>query len=108
MSGFLVDGRCHETAGDVLAAVTAWLPTSKPGGVCFFATGGDLPSLAGSVVSARLSCLDVVTGASTAQSLSWGLPSCEPGFADYGLEYVIFVVALVFAAFSGFRTGYRA
>lgn len=107
MSGYVVDGRCYPTASEAASAVTSWLPSAKSGGVCYFAAAGDYPSLAGEVVSARLTCLDVATGASSAQSLAWALPHCEQGFADYGGEYLLFVLALAFAVFSGFRTGYR-
>lgn len=107
MSGFVVDGRCYPTTAEAVQAVTTWLPSAKSSGVCYFAAPGDYPAASGEVVNARLTCLDVATGATSAQSLAWALPHCEQGFADYGGEYLLFVLALAFAVFSGFRTGYR-
>lgn len=104
--GFGFGGRCFKDEAALLADALVSMP-QVPGHVCQWG-GGVGPTIVGNVLSGTLGCRSLTVGDQWQQSFVVELPRCEQGFGDYGAEYVLFVLALVFAVFSGFRTGFRA
>lgn len=104
--GFAWNGTCHQDAASALAAFIEDVPASGSA-VTTFATaptisGGGLISW--SIVSQSLAGGDPVTVASSTQ-----LPVCtSESLAQLPVQSVLVYLAMLFAAFVGFRTGFRA
>ncbi|MBN8461497.1 MAG: hypothetical protein J0M01_01575 [Dechloromonas sp.] len=102
--GFGWNGVCYPDAPAALEAFALDVPSSDSGGVNAFV---GMPSISGGgLVSWSIVKIpfggDAVTSTGTTQ-----LQACNEGVEQWPVQSLLLVVALFFAAFSGFRTGYR-
>lgn len=104
--GYGFAGRCFKDEASLIADALVRMP-QVPGYLCEWG-GGVGPAFQGTALTGTLGCRSLTSGEVTQQSFAVQIARCEQGFGDYGVEYLLFVVALIFAAFVGFRTGYRS
>lgn len=104
--GYAWNGVCHQSTANALAAFVEDVP-SAGNAVTSFAgtpsiTSGGLVTW--SIISQSLSGGDPVTVASTTQ-----LPPCaSESLAQLPVQSILVYLAMLFAAFVGFRTGFRS
>lgn len=102
------NGHCYETGAQALTAFNLDLPSIDGAGV--------LQLLSSSVDANGLITATARKGSFGALSMSWSpntpftyqLPTCTyDSLGQFWTTDIVFVCAMVFAAFAGFRTGFR-
>lgn len=102
--GYAWHGVCYPDSAKALEAFANDLPSASGNGVVGFASP---PSIAGSVVSWTVTNVRLDGSASTTTTGTTALQSCTDTVAQYPVQSILFYLALLFAAFAGFRTGFR-
>jgi len=103
--GYAWNGVCHPDTGAALNAFAASVPAVTGSAVNSFAA---VPGISGSglvswsIVSKPLTSADVVMVTGTTQLLT-----CTEGVDQWPVQSLLLPIALFFAAFAGFKTGYR-
>ena len=103
--GYAWNGVCHPDTGAALNAFAASVPSVTGAVVNSFAAA---PVISGSglvswsIFSKPLTSADAVMVTGTTQLLT-----CSEGVDQWPVQSLLFPIALFFAAFAGFKTGYR-
>jgi len=104
--GYSWNGVCFPTAADALAAFQDDIPSSSGNAINSFTAQ---PTISGSglvtwsISSRPFIAADPITTAGTTQLLTCSTESME----QWPVQSILMVVALFFAAFAGFKAGYR-
>ena len=108
--GYAWGGQCHETAAQAFDSFVRKFPASDAYGVTTF--GGTAPSVNGSGLITFQSAWAPLSGSGSiayqTKSGTLQLPSCTyDSMGSFWTSDIIFLCAMVFSAFAGFRTGFR-
>lgn len=105
--GRVWNGRCYQDEASALSAFVRDLTTGDAVGITTFTAA---PTISGSgLVTWSISHRPLTGTAATTRTGTTQLLSCSEGTMDqWPVQSFLVVVALFFAAFLGFRTGYRA
>jgi len=108
--GYAWNGVCYETAAQGLDGFVRSFPTSTPSGILTFT--GSAPSVSGSGLISFQSGFSLISGSGNYsyanRSGTLQLPSCDyQTLGNYPAGDIVFLCSMVFAAFVGFRTGFR-
>ena len=103
---YAYDGICYGTDGDVLQAFAKHFP--RLDGSAFVSLQG-MPTISPSgQVAFSVSKLALDTATTTTTAATVQLTACEQSYLDQiPVQSLLFTAALCFAAFNGFKTGYR-
>jgi len=103
--GYAWNGVCHADTASALDAFAASVPALSGNAITSFSSA---PFISGSglvtwsVISNPLTSADPVTVAGTTQLLN-----CNEGVDQWPVQSLLLPIALFFAAFAGFKSGYR-
>lgn len=102
--GYAWSGSCYESEALALSAFASAIPQANGGAINTFTTA---PTGNGSgLISWTISSQSVTGAPATVGSGSTQLPTCAyDSFTPNQLPDLLFVVALIFAFFAGFKTG---
>jgi len=104
--GYSWNGVCFPTSADALAAFTDDIPSSSGNAINSFSSQ---PTISGSglvtwsISNRPFSAADSTVTSGTTQLLTCSTESME----QWPVQSIVLVVALFFAAFAGFKAGYR-
>lgn len=104
--GYAWNGTCYQDTAAALNAFAAQVPSVSPSGINAFAGvpaigGGGLISW--SITNRPLDAADSTLRTGTTQLLSCS----NEGLEQWPIQSILFYLALAFAVFAGFRTGFR-
>lgn len=104
--GYAWGGVCYQGSAEALAAFAKDVPSASPSGINTFTAA---PTISGAgLVSWSISNRPLNTTAATTWTGTTQLLSCtNEGMEQWGVQSLLFYVALFFAAFLGFKTGFR-
>lgn len=106
LMGYAWNGVCYQDTASALAAFTKDVPNIDASGINSFTTS---PTISGSgLISWAITNRPLNAASDSAWTGSTQLLSCASELMDqYPVQSVLLIVALFFAAFAGFRTGFR-
>lgn len=104
--GYSWNGVCYPDTAAALSAFALDIPTSNPSGINAFTAA---PTINGTgLISWSISNRPFSGSTATTRTGTTQLLTCsEPMMNQWPLESILLVLALFFAAFGGFRAGYR-
>lgn len=103
--GYAWNGRCYQDTASALAAFAKDVPTADAAGINSFTaapTIGGTGNISWSISNRPLSGTTATTRTGTTQ-----LQTCVDAMDQWSIQSVLLLLALVFAVFSGFKTGFR-
>lgn len=104
--GYAFNRVCYDTTAGALEAFIKQVPNVDPVGITTFTA---LPTISGvGVISWSISHRPLTGTAATTRTGTTALPQCSSSYMDqYPLQSILLPLALFFAAFIGFRSGFR-
>lgn len=104
--GFVWDGVCYQDGASALDAFAKSMVQGNPTGITSFSSAPTISTQG--VVTWSITHRPLTTTATTIRTGTTQLSSCTPAAMDqWPLADQFFIAALFFAAFLGFRTGFR-
>jgi len=105
--GYAWNGVCYQDTSSALAAFAKAVPSVSPSGINAFTAA---PSISGAgLISWSISNRPLNDTAATTRTGTTQLQTCTTESMDqWPVQSLLFPIAVFFAAFLGFRTGYRS
>lgn len=103
--GFSWSGICYADEASALSAFSKSIPSVDGGAVLGLAASPSINSAGLVSYSVRVHILS--SNAVQVRSNTVQLTTCNAGMDQYSLQIEVFIAALFFAAFLGFRSGFR-
>lgn len=103
--GYAWGGVCHQDTASALGAFTVSMANGDAAGITSFTAA---PTISGSgLVTWSISHRPLTGTTATTRTGTTQLLTCTDGVSQWGVQSIMFVAALFFAAMFGFRTGFR-
>jgi len=104
--GYAWNGVCYQDTAGALASFTREIPSADAAGIISFTANPTIG--AGGLVTWSISHRPLTGTAPTTRTGTTQLPSCTTeGLNQWPVQSIVFYLALIFAVFAGFRTGFR-
>lgn len=103
--GYAWNGVCYQDTAAALAAFAKQVPSADGSGINYFTTPPTIDAagkISWSISNYPLNGFLAVTKTGTVQ-----LQTCVDALDQWPVQSIVFLLALFFAAFIGFKTGYR-
>lgn len=103
--GYAWNGTCYPDTATALANFAKDVPTANPTGINAFTAA---PTISGTgLITWSISNRPLNGTTATTRTGTTQLQTCTEGVEQWPVQSLLFVAALFFAAFTGFRSGYR-
>lgn len=99
------NGICYQSDADALAGFTQDIPSADASGIIAFTA---LPSINSGLINWSISHSPLTDALVTTRTGTTQLQYCNnEGLNQWPVQSIVFYLALIFAVFAGFRTGFR-
>jgi hypothetical protein len=104
--GYAWNGACYQDTASALAAFAEQVPSATASGINSFTT---VPTIgAAGLITWSISNRPLTTTAATTRTGTTQLQVCATeGLDQWPVQSIVFYLALMFAVFAGFKTGFR-